>query len=66
MVTVTFLEVLQDRVGLMFTRKEVTAFVGSMRIVGRVVLLSAAIFVVSLIIDKKLRLFSILVSAVYN
>ena len=37
-ITVTFLEVLRDRVGLMFTRREVTAFVGSMRIAGRVVL----------------------------
>ena len=31
-VTVTFLEVPRDRVGLMFTRREVTAFVGLMRI----------------------------------
>ena len=43
--TVTFLEVPQDRIGLMFIRKEVIAFVGSRRIAGRITSCTAAILV---------------------
>ena len=65
-VTVTFLEFPQDRVSLMFTRKKVTSFINSMRIAERVVLWPAAIFNVSLIIDTKLKLFSIFVTTIYS
>ena len=68
------MEVPRDRVGLMFTRREVTAFVGSMRTAGRVISCTAetvasctaAILVVSFIIDTKLRLICLLASAVLN
>ena len=33
-----FLEILQDRVGLIFTRREVTAFVVLIRTAGKIVL----------------------------
>ena len=69
-----FLEVLQNRVGLMFIKREITVFVCSMCTIKRVVLgtpeiislCTAAILDINLIINIKLRLVCFFASAILN
>ena len=69
-----FLEVLRDRERLIFTKREITAFIGSACIVKRVISYivetvascTAAILVIGLIIDTKLKLICFFASVVLN